>query len=84
MSTSLPVICSNYGPMPEIIKDATIFFDPENIDSIAKALYEVITNDELRLKNSEKSYDISMNFSWKKCSNLTFQYINNKIANEYK
>lgn len=79
MSTSLPVVCSNYGPMPEIIQDAAIFFDPENISSIKNALYEMIVNDDLRLKLAHKSYLLSKQFSWERCSNETFEFISNTI-----
>jgi len=81
MSTSLPVVCSNYGPMPEVIQDATIFFDPEDVQSVSEALYEIIVNDELRLKLADKSYSLSTQFSWEKCSKATFEFITSKIKN---
>jgi glycosyltransferase involved in cell wall biosynthesis len=81
MSTSLPVVCSNYGPMPEVIQDAAIFFDPEDVQSITESLYEMIINDELRLRLAEKSYLLSKQFSWEKCSNKTFEFISSKIKN---
>lgn len=81
MSTSLPIVCSNYGPMPEVIQDAAIYFDPENVNSICNAIYEMIQNDQLRIELSTKSYDLSTQFSWKKCSNETFEYIQNKMKN---
>ena len=79
MSTSLPIVCSNYGPMPEVIEDAAIFFDPEDVKSVTNALYEMIVNDELRLKLANKSYLLSTQFSWEKCSKETFEFISNKI-----
>lgn len=81
MSTSLPIICSDYGPMPELIEDAALFFDPEKVNTIVKSLHEIITNDNLRLKKAKKSYELSKEFSWEKCSNQTFEFINNKITN---
>jgi len=79
MSTSLPIVCSNYGPMPEVIQDAAIFFDPEDVKSVTEALYEMIVNDELRLKLADKSYLLSTQFSWEKCSRETFEFISSKI-----
>tara|TARA_R110002049_G_scaffold125367_1_gene280972 strand:- start:11560 stop:12705 length:1146 start_codon:yes stop_codon:yes gene_type:complete len=81
MSTSLPIICSDYGPMPEVIEDSALFFDPEKVNTIVKSLHEIITNDSLRLKKAEKSYELSTKFSWEKCSNQTFEFINEKIKN---
>ena len=34
MAASLPIACSNRGPMPEILKDAGIYFNPEQVSSI--------------------------------------------------
>lgn len=79
MSTSLPIICSSYGPMPEVIQDSAIFFDPEDISSIKNALYEMIENDELRLKLAHKSSLLSKQFSWERCSNETFEFISNMM-----
>jgi glycosyltransferase involved in cell wall biosynthesis len=81
MSTSLPIICSDYGPMTEIIDDCALFFDPEKVNTIVKSLHEIIINDNLRLKKAKKSYELSTEFSWKKCSYQTFEFINDKIEN---
>ena len=81
MSTGIPIVCSNYGPMPEIIKDGTVYIDPEDIASIEDALYKMISNDELRLRCAKRSYDLSLSFSWQKCSTETFTFINNKLIN---
>ena len=67
--------------MPEVIQDSALFFDPEKVNTIVKSLHEIITNDNLRLKKAKKSYELSTEFSWKKCSHQTFEFINNKIAN---
>lgn len=79
MSTSLPVVCSNYGPMPEVIQDSAIFFDPENVSSIENALYEMIVNDDLRLNLAKKSNILSKQFSWERCSNETFEFVIDKL-----
>ena len=84
MSTGLPIVCSSYGPMPEVIQDGAVFFDPENVNSIENALYLMISDDELRLKCARRSYEISKDFSWNKCSNQTFKFLSNKIKNEIK
>lgn len=79
MSSSLPILCSSYGPMPEIIQDAAILFDPEDVDSIKNALCKMITDDELRIKLAQKSSQLSKKYSWERCSNETFDFITNTI-----
>ena len=38
MASGLPIASSNRGPMVEILKDAGIYFNPENPTSIANSL----------------------------------------------
>lgn len=38
MAAGLPIACSNRGPMPEVLGDAGIYFDPEDAASIACAV----------------------------------------------
>ena len=38
MSSGLPILSSNYGPMPEFLKDACLYFDPTSVESIINAL----------------------------------------------
>ena len=38
MASGVPIISSNYGPMPEILGDCGLYFDPENVNSLITAL----------------------------------------------
>jgi len=38
MASGLPIACSNRGPMPEVLGDAGVYFDPEDPHDIARAL----------------------------------------------
>lgn len=83
MCTGLPIACSNRGPMPEILKNGGVYFDPENVESIVSSLKVIINDNKLRNKISSISQKLSENFSWEKCSFETFSYLC-KIANKYK
>ena len=75
MCSGLPIVCSNRGPMPEVLRDGGSYFDPEDYISISNAIELTITNEELRHQNVLKSYSYSKNFSWKKCSEETFGFL---------
>ncbi len=75
MCTGLPIACSKRGPMPEVLKDGGVYFDPENIDSIVNALEVVINDSELRKKISTISVNLSEQYNWKRCSRETFEYL---------
>jgi glycosyltransferase involved in cell wall biosynthesis len=75
MSSGLPIACSDRGPMPEILKDAGVYFNPENIDSIVETIEYLINNQQMRkqLGNAAKLY--SENYSWSKCGSETIKYL---------
>ena len=75
MASGLPIACSNRGPMPEILQDGGTYFDPENIDSIYRAIKTLVKSNKKRLSFSKKSYLLSKNFSWEKCSINTFNFL---------
>ena len=47
MASGLPVISSNYGPMPEILGNAGLYFDPEQPDTLAKALLQLFSSEDV-------------------------------------
>jgi glycosyltransferase involved in cell wall biosynthesis len=81
MASGLPISCSNFYPMPEFIEDAAVYFDPTDTSSIEKALLLILNNKQLRNEISKKSYNLSQNFTWKKCTDHTFNFINTIINN---
>jgi glycosyltransferase involved in cell wall biosynthesis len=77
MAAGLPIACSNAGPMPEILKDCGVYFDSENINSIETTLSNLIKSKQIRENLSSKVYLESLNYNWGKCTDETFQYLNN-------
>ena len=82
MAFSLPIACSNRGPMPEVLEDGGEYFNPESVDSILKALEKLLKSKELREKYSTKAYNLSKKYTWQNCSKNTFNTIA-KWAQEY-
>lgn len=75
MCTGLPIACSDRGPMPEVLKDGGVYFDPEDIVSIASSIELLITDENKRLNCANTAKKYSNEFSWGKCSNETFNFI---------
>lgn len=75
MCTGLPIACSSRGPMPEVLKDGGIYFDPENISSIENSILQIIEEKDLRRNISIISKESSKQYSWTRCSYETFLYI---------
>jgi len=76
MASGLPIACSNIEPMPSILKDAGLYFDPLDVESIYSTLSTLIYSSSLREANSKKSHKMAYEYSWDKCAHDTFEYLN--------
>jgi glycosyltransferase involved in cell wall biosynthesis len=81
MSAGLPILCSSYGPMPEILKDGGLYCDPTDPEDIASQLRKLLFDKEFRRSLAETSYNISQQFSWDRCATETSRFLE-KIAFE--
>lgn len=65
MACETPIITSNTSSLPEIVGNAGILVSSEDIDSIARAMGEVLTNERLREDMISKGLKRAGMFSWK-------------------
>ncbi len=72
MASGLPIVCSNRGPMPEILQNGGLYFDPENPTSIANALEILIQSPELRKNLASLAQEISKQYTWERCARETW------------
>ena len=75
MTAGLPIASSNRGPMPEVLKDAGLYFNPESVTSIKNCLRYMIENRDLRQRFGIKAKQYSQTYSWKKCADETFGFL---------
>lgn len=75
MAEGLPIACSNRGPMPEVLRDAGIYFDPENADQIAESLLNLAKDQVLRARLAKSAWEKAQIYSWKLCAAQTFNFI---------
>ncbi len=71
MARNLPVICSNQGPLPEIYKQAAIYFNPENIQQMAEIILKVVSDEDLREKLKKAGQIQYQKYSWSQCAQET-------------
>jgi glycosyltransferase involved in cell wall biosynthesis len=64
MASGLPVISSFASSLPEVVGDAAIMIDPYNINDLARAMAEIITDDKLRNKLIARGLEQAKKFSW--------------------
>ena len=75
MASGLPITCSNFGPMPEVLGDAGIYFNPESPLEIRDALMKLLDSPELRASLASKSFEKAKKYSWSLCADKTFQFL---------
>lgn len=75
MAAGLPIACSNRGPMPEVLEDGGVYFDPEDPDSIAAAIKDLITDPGKRTRLAARAKELSRQYSWTRCARQTFSFI---------
>ncbi len=64
MSCGAPVICSNRTSLPEVVGDAAISLDPDDIHKMVEAMSGVLTNSELQADLHARSLQRAAQFNW--------------------
>ncbi|MBA7590441.1 D-inositol-3-phosphate glycosyltransferase [subsurface metagenome] len=80
MACGCPVITSNTSSLPEVVGKAGIMVDPHNTDSLAQAMWRVLTDSKLRDNMIRKGLEQSKRFSWEKAAEQTLE-VYNKVEN---
>jgi glycosyltransferase involved in cell wall biosynthesis len=68
MGHGCPVVCSNAGPIPEVVGDAGVYFDPNNPEELRTVLERVVTTQELQAALRARGYARTTKFSWDRCA----------------
>jgi len=75
MASGLPIACSNYGSMREVLGDAGLYFDPESAGEIKTAVKRFLDSPELRSRMAHQAYSRAHEFSWQNCADDTFTFL---------
>ncbi len=68
MAWGAPVIASNTSSLPEVVGDAGLLVDPYDIDGLAQAMAEVLTDSRLRERLLVAGRRRAATFSWDRCA----------------
>jgi glycosyltransferase involved in cell wall biosynthesis len=75
MAVGLPIACSDRGPMPEVLRDGGVYFDPENAVSIAEAIEALIRDADLRTSKAARAKHLAAQYSWARCARETWSFL---------
>jgi len=75
MSSGMPIVCSMFPPMPEFLNNGGIYINPLSIEDIEIKILQVLLDENLRNIISNRSKQLSKNYTWNNCSIETFLFI---------
>ena len=71
MASGTPVVVSNVSSLPEVVGDAGLLVDPNDVEDLAVALQRVLTDDALHATLREKGLARASVFSWQRAAQET-------------
>jgi glycosyltransferase involved in cell wall biosynthesis len=73
LAAGIPIACSNIPPIKEVARDAALFFDPLDEESIAAAVDRILTDSHLREKLIQVGPERARPFTWKRAAEETLK-----------
>jgi glycosyltransferase involved in cell wall biosynthesis len=64
MACGTPVVTSNVSSLPEVVGDAAIQVNPENVFDIARGISDMLLDEELRARLIRRGREQASRFSW--------------------
>jgi len=71
MTCGTPVLTSNVSSLPEVVGDAAVLVNPENVFEIARGLKDILLDEELRARLIAAGYEQVLRFSWERTARET-------------
>jgi len=64
MAHGTPVVTSNTSSLPEVVGNAAVLVNPENVFEIMRGVHRVLIDQTLREKLKQRGYEQAQKFSW--------------------
>lgn len=75
MAAGLPIACTNKSPMSDIVGKAAVFFNPEDPQDIADAMFRLLSSPALQTQIRQEGFNRIKNFNWQLCAKDTFEFL---------
>jgi glycosyltransferase involved in cell wall biosynthesis len=79
MAAGTATIVSSAASLPEVCGDASLYFDPEDEDDIARAIVRIVQDDALRAELKARGRVRAAQFSWDACATATEAFIESVV-----
>jgi glycosyltransferase involved in cell wall biosynthesis len=68
MACGTPVVTSNVSSLPEVVGEAAVIVNPENVFDIARGIREILADQNLRARLIERGFEQVKQFSWERAA----------------
>jgi glycosyltransferase involved in cell wall biosynthesis len=75
MACAIPIVSSDADPMPEVVRDAALYFDPREPQSIADTVRRALTDRQATLARARRGLEYSATYTWERCAERTFRFL---------
>jgi glycosyltransferase involved in cell wall biosynthesis len=72
MASGVPVITSNRTSLPEVVGDAGLMLDPDDVDGMRESLRRLLEDRDFAENLGQRGLERSRMFSWERCARETF------------
>jgi glycosyltransferase involved in cell wall biosynthesis len=80
MACAAPVIGSRIGALQETLGDAAILIDPLDVESLVRAIADLLENDKRRQELSSTGKRQAAKFTWEETARLTYEVYQRVVA----
>ncbi|MEJ8854745.1 glycosyltransferase [Variovorax robiniae] len=70
MACGTPVICSDNSSLPEVVGDAGLMFDADDVAGVADAIGQIARSDAYRRELAQAGLQRARLFSWARCADI--------------
>lgn len=75
MASGAKIASSDKPPMPEVLKNGGVYFNCEDHYDIARAIVDIIEDQDAAEKRSDTAVKLAEDYSWEKCARETFGFL---------
>jgi len=75
MASGVPIASSRLGPMPDVLGDCGVYFDPYQVQSITTALMHIVRCPTSAWHRARDAQVRAREYSWERCARETFAFL---------
>ena len=80
MACGTPVVTSNVSSLPEVVGDAAILVNPENVFDIARGIRDALLDEPLRAELIRRGREQASRFSWERTARQVLEVYQEAVA----